>query len=1147
MVLGVIVLVAAFAWYGVGAEWNPGARASSLKVAIVNEDEGVSASDAQAKVASAGVDVAAIIDKQAAGQDAGSKDGPSTADSQPAEPTTGAQADGEAAEAPPADATPEGEGAQDGAPGEGTPQGEAEGAEPANGAVSENGEAAENPPENEGLPEASAGDESSQPAQAAAEGASESAPAEGEPEGADNPQGANSERAGESPEGEQPENAEAAASAVAPTDGAEAPNGETAAAPEGGTPDAKGPAEPSAANAGKKADMLNMGAVIVGAAKENADFDWQFMGSDEAHQGMASGELYAEFRIPEGFTAEFLAVLAGELDRPTVEFWVSEERGIVSVDADDLVPGSAGEAVSQAFSVLASDTFSALLGDASQGKAAKDVAVVSTHETGLDGAEQDLKTVEANLNQTKESTGNWKKAVESAGSALDNLKTTAPNLRNALKDAQDRLADVRTTSHEVSSAYGSALAKGDQGLSEILSGASDRMGSAAESVSESQKAIDSELEKTKKAIDECSKLIAALKKADPKSSTVADLEKQNDKLKDQLDNLQKASKALADAADKAKGASDDLSKDASKALNDLKNRADTFNEVTLPKLDTSLDALAIVMGMLDGVLGGLDAQISQMKNLFDNLQDVLQKTEDATVASSDELAVVGADLATARSDISALANAKAVQDAVVAVGSSPQSYRTLVASPITSEAQDVYAPASLGAGMAPGYAALALLVGCLALVAMVRPEVDPELFPRRRAWQAYVGRLMTLSLLAALLGVVLTAGLVVMGVQAASPAAFIVAGVVAALCDMGVVYAIVKLFKHIGKPIAALFVALQVPVAMGSFPIQLLPDLVRGVVPWLPVTYGMEAMREAASGLYGLTYAVDVLWLAACGLVALAVALFVGPRLRGMNSLFRRKLASGGLFVAADREIEVEEDENSPLARAVRRLLEDEDERTLLHARSQRFAQRYVAMQYVAPLAAFVFVAALVVVSFALPLNANEKLVALAALVAALVVVFGVCLVFERACENMSLQLEGVNAGGIRVTSPDADASSVTQRLSVAPLPVAQQPADEQEDMFVDLAGDDWDAGESWSKNSAFNWSLDDEDEFATDEPDEASGEEGASDEVSDEEDTCDKASGEEDAPGETNGEEGASDEGDAPGDQDVDEAGDPEEEDADA
>jgi len=872
---------------------------------------------------------------------------------------------------------------------------------------------------------------------------------------------------------------------------------------------------PTAENAEPAKSAVNLGEKVADALREKGGASWQFVSAEQGRNGLATGEYYATIVLPEDFSEKLLAVLSGELERVPVEYRANERPQVVASEDSQVNAGTIDAEVGAALSASVASMMNDLLGEAAGSLYAKGDATTSTVNAGITGAEQDLKAVETGLKRSKDAVERWRASIKDSREALDSLKSSAPDLRKALEEGRKLLADARSKSHEVASAYAGAFAQGDQGVSDLLSDVSERVGKAASSVSKTQKDIDDRLAKAEKSLSECNKLIAALAKADPRNSTISDLEEQSEKLQAEVDELQKLSKALGEAAESATGVSDELAKESSDAIEKLRNRSDTFNNETLPKLDTSLDALALVMGALESALSSLDAQITQAKNLLDNLEKALQETEDASAESSDALVAVAESLKTAKSDVVTLANAKAVQEITDSAAGSQKGgglqksgaaqqgaqqndktngFDAFMSSPIDTGIQQVYPLGSFGAGMAPLYACLALWLGCLMLVVVIKPEVTSNIFLRMRAWQGYVGRLLLFGLLSFVLGAMLVVGDVVLGVGAVSVIALVFAGLAAAFCFVNIVYALRTTFRHVGAALAVVLLVVQIPGASGAYPVQLMPEFIQAVHRWMPFTYGMGAMREAIGGFTGLVYVQDVLWLVACGLTTLALALLVRSRVLGLNNMVAGKLGQAGLFVSERLKAEVDAGENSSLARAVKRLVEDEGEQALQLMRVRRFTQRYVVVKQAAALALVALTATLCVVSYVLPLGSDEMLVALIAYTAAVLVVFAACLAFEYAYDNLSAQLAGAgvsaeDARGVRQATLGAGNLAISDLpIPAVPMPGATTSSaaalsdSEAEASLIAPVPEDWGAGGGWKASFSTNWDAGDEEDDSYDE-----------------------------------------------------------------
>ena len=199
---------------------------------------------------------------------------------------------------------------------------------------------------------------------------------------------------------------------------------------------------------------------------------------------------------------------------------------------------------------------------------------------------------------------------------------------------------------------------------------------------------------------------------------------------------------------------------------------------------------------------------------------------------------------------------------------------------------------------------------------------------------------MLLALLGQVQALVCCVGDVALGIQCVSPAAFVLAGMVESLVYVFVVYALAVALKHVGKALSVLLVVLQIPGASGLYPIQMQPDFFRALGPWLPFTYGINAMREAVAGFYDGYYARNLLVLLAFALPALLLGVAARRRLAGVNALFDRRMAQTDLLIADHPAAWGEKDEGL-LASVVDALATSPGHREAFLARAARFELAY--------------------------------------------------------------------------------------------------------------------------------------------------------------------------------------------------------------
>ena len=83
---------------------------------------------------------------------------------------------------------------------------------------------------------------------------------------------------------------------------------------------------------------------------------------------------------------------------------------------------------------------------------------------------------------------------------------------------------------------------------------------------------------------------------------------------------------------------------------------------------------------------------------------------------------------------------------------------------------------------------------------------------------------------------------------------------------------------------------IQIAGAGGTFPIEVTPQFFQNLYPFLPFTYGINALRETVAGIYGSAYWLDLLKLLAYVPVALILGLVLRNPLIRLNEFFDDRL-----------------------------------------------------------------------------------------------------------------------------------------------------------------------------------------------------------------------------------------------------------------
>lgn len=186
-----------------------------------------------------------------------------------------------------------------------------------------------------------------------------------------------------------------------------------------------------------------------------------------------------------------------------------------------------------------------------------------------------------------------------------------------------------------------------------------------------------------------------------------------------------------------------------------------------------------------------------------------------------------------------------------ALGLDASEVGSFVGEPVHLDEQVLYPVKNYGSAVTPFYTNLALWVGGFVLVAIYKLEVDrDEKIRMYTPRQGYMGRWLLFVTVGFLQAIIATIGDLALGIQCEHPFLFILAGIFASFVYVNIIYALAVAFRHIGKAVAVILVIIQIPGAAGLYPIEMMPEFFRRLKPFLPFTYGINAMRGPIGGMY---------------------------------------------------------------------------------------------------------------------------------------------------------------------------------------------------------------------------------------------------------------------------------------------------------
>ena len=694
---------------------------------------------------------------------------------------------------------------------------------------------------------------------------------------------------------------------------------------------------------------LDAGETIIENLKENKQLGWTFVDEDEAKEGVKSGEYYAAIVIPENFSDSLLSILSGDIKKPELDYYINEKKNAIAPKITDTGATTLQQQINDTFSSVASEAISEVI-SSSAGNLTVDVDQTNSEllQT-IQEVRENLSGYQGVLTDFQDTVKQSDSLINDTVKTLDQVKDSVESVSDTLNTGADLLKESRLATGSFATQISNSLSDGESFINAAVK--FGKLETQAEqittSVSGSIDSVNELNQKNKQILDELSKLHDSIGGDSQISASIGEqitkLQQQNQEFSQLLDSLSSGNSAIADSMKNARTTRTDLEQIAGNSKNSLRDYKNSLCQDVLPKVAESLDAVASVSGNFSAILSGITPTADQLKAMLQQLQTSLDDSVNALTKTGEALEKVDVQLASTATDVQALQSSEAYQQILSLEGIDAEAISDFMSSPVSITSEVLYDVKNYGSGMTPFYTNLALWVGGLILVSILKQEVDKdEEVSDFSSTSAYFGRWMLFVALGLIQGFIVCLGnLILLKVQCVHPVVFVCTGVFCSFVYVNIIYALALTFKHIGKALGVFFIILQIPGSSGTYPIEMMPGFFQKLNPFLPFTYAIRAMRECIAGYYDHTYVknLNVLWVFV--MLALFIGLVLRPLLMNLNHLFDRRLEETEMMVG---ETATSEKQLPQAQLMLKTLMQNDTTKKKFIEKSGQFEQRYPKM-----------------------------------------------------------------------------------------------------------------------------------------------------------------------------------------------------------
>lgn len=653
-------------------------------------------------------------------------------------------------------------------------------------------------------------------------------------------------------------------------------------------------------------ERVAVGEKLINSLKDNDDFKWEFISSEELKRGVYNGTYYAGIIIPHNFSQSVVSITTRDPHSAELEYYVNEKSNPVAAKLTD----SASKAV---YNKLNAEIVS-FIDEAALGK----------------------------LGQLQEGLANGASKMNSGANQLsagaDQVADGANQLTSGANQLTSGSNQLASGAHSVSS----GATQLSVGSVELANGA-DQVASGASQVADGTEQIAN---KTNEIYDIYLKIKETLENGGAVSKLEDDVNKLDSdtaRIAQELRELNNESRDVSNGALELFGDSYNLTGNTARVAIGSTRVADKTEEISNKFNNVSAYVSQLKEAVkerrdnatIKELLDKIDSEMNETNQKFNELNDGAHQVAEGSgsvadgsrqiAAGSSQLADGSNQLASGADELSngvhvladgsikladgaellGYSSASALRNASDEIGFAAEQLSAITEldkdevgdyffSPVILKRHEEFPTSNYGSQVAPFYLVLSMWVG--ALINTVMLKTGTSVGTKYRPHEMYYGKLLIFLIMAMLQTTVTLTGCLLLGVDVGNPLVFVLSCYFVAAIFMGLIYSLISVFGEVGKGIGILLLVFQISGSGGVYPVEIMSDLFRVIYPYLPMTHGITMVREAELGLLWANYLPSFTYLLIFGAIVIVGSIILKRNWDKRTKFFEEKLEESGLF-----------------------------------------------------------------------------------------------------------------------------------------------------------------------------------------------------------------------------------------------------------
>lgn len=624
-------------------------------------------------------------------------------------------------------------------------------------------------------------------------------------------------------------------------------------------------------------NFANVSNTVMESLKDNESIHWVMLQTpDKAVDGVYNGMYYAAVVFSEDFTECMYHGFLDGLKRPTAVYYENEKKNAVATKITDTAVSTLLTNINEQYISLVVSTFFD-----------KQQTVVSDLEE-----EDFLEAMTEKIQQAKKTVDNFSVVVKSLIQANDKLSASLEGADSDLSTIQGQLdgiqagvedvPDVQALSDRLHAQNSQTLQAVSNALMQLKQA---QKAEAASKKNEFYQKVSSDLSGAKSSLDQLINSLQSLNAATVNVSqgiVLTQLENQSQALEALI------SRVASSQETEDEGILEEMERQLEQQITSVQQALQTSISQSLTMLGNDLQK---VSSDISSVTENVREDIDLLSMVLENGSKTVSLTNQSFSGMKKELNAISSRLDEAAGLIRGVSETQFIQSFLDFMQGNSAEYGAFFAEPVKIETEAIYPVDNYGSGVAPFYTTLALWVGGVVLVSLIKVKVHEDGLEEPKPYELFLGRYLLFFVLAIVQAAITVWGnFYLLHIQCLYPRRFLFAAFVTSFTFSLLIYSLTISFGDVGKAAIVVLMVLQIAGSSGTYPIEILPAFYQKLYIFFPFPYAINAMREAIAGMYEHDYTLYLLRLLIFAAAALLLGLVIRLPFRKFAHFMERRM-----------------------------------------------------------------------------------------------------------------------------------------------------------------------------------------------------------------------------------------------------------------